>query len=97
MTETPRVCQGTIETSIGSLFRAARPLVDLVDTRFAELLKSAGVEDPTSPEASAFFQSQDMDGFYRDVVTDNPEMAGLLLETVALVLGSITVQRVIQD
>lgn len=61
------------------------------------MLKAEGIEDPTSPEAAAYFQSQDMDGFYRDIVSDNADQAGLLLETVALILGSITVQRVIQD
>lgn len=98
MTETtPRVCQGTIELSISSLFRAARPIVDEVDRRFGEMLQEAGIESPTAPEASEFFQSQDMDGFYKGVVADHPEMAALLLETVSLLVGSMTVCRVIPD
>ena len=94
---TPRVVQGTIETSIQSLFRAARPIVDIVDLSFAELLKEQGIEDPTTPEASEFFMSQDMDKFYADIAKANPEKVGLLLETVALLIGSITVSRAIED
>lgn len=95
MTETtPRVVQGTIETSIESLFQAARPLVEEVDKRFAELLKEQGIEDPSAPEATEFFQSHDMDGFYQEVAKSHPELAGVLVETVALLIGSITVCRV---
>lgn len=95
MTETtPRVVQGTIENSISSLFQAARPLVEEVDKRFAELLKENGVESPSAPEATEFFQTHDMDGFYQEVVKDHPEMAAVLVETCALLIGSITVCRV---
>jgi hypothetical protein len=91
---TPRVVQGTIENSSTSLFQAARPLVEEVDKRFADLLKENGVDNPSAPEATEFFQTHDMDGFYQEVAESHPELTGVLVETVALLIGSITVCRV---
>lgn len=93
MSDTPRIVQGSILTSINSLFLSAKPLVDIVDSRFQALLEAEGIESPNSKEASEFFMAQDMDAFYSKVVTDNPELAGVLLEACALILGSVTVSR----